>query len=96
MVVADAGDFSNVLGHSQFTIKNHTEVTHSNNRLFQAAARTTTTPFCLPTLMAKVSWGCNLPGFGVHDVSVLHDLHFAVNKGKSSMTFPIYLLWCDS
>ena len=32
MVVADADDFGDVLGHSQFIIENHTKVTHSINR----------------------------------------------------------------
>ena len=32
MVVADAGDFGDVLGHSQFIIENHTNVMHSTNR----------------------------------------------------------------
>ena len=31
MDVADVGDFGDVPGHSQFTIENHTRVTHNIN-----------------------------------------------------------------
>ena len=98
MVVADAGDFGDVIVHSQFTIDKHTKVTHSINRrdtvssnmktsddalkLFAVGVSTKPDDFCFRWILAKTFGGALF----VHSIhTVLHLLYGGANVGQQKM-----------